>query len=476
MNKRFIIISALLFFILKIEAQITLPSIFSNGMVLQQRSDVAIWGDSRSGKSIQIKTSWNNQVYSVTTKGNGIWETRINTPAAGGPYNIEINNKAGDTIIIKEVWVGEVWICSGQSNMVVPVKNVINANAETEDANFPQIHFFKVPQKSSVTPIKDIDAKWDSPTNETVLEYGAVAFFFSRNMYKHLNVPIGIIHTSYGASNNEAWLSEEYLTDTESAISLLNNARNGKLVPEMQEQKIPTGLYNAMFKPIVPYTVKGVCWYQGEANSKTPNDYELLLTNLIKSWRIDLQNADLPFILIQLSGYKTPYKNGWLKVQEIQYKVSQDISKVATVMTYDIGDSTTIHPKNKQDVASRAGLAARRLAYLEDIVAQGPVMESYKIEGNKAQLLFKNTSAGLVIKGESDRINNFMIAGDDKVYYPAIAILKDRSCVEVGSIKVVNPKYIRYAFACFNPDVNLYNSIGIPAIPFRTDNFILEGK
>lgn len=228
-----------------------------------------------------------------------------------------------------------------------------------------------------------------------------------------------------------------------------------------------------MFKPLVPYTVKGVCWYQGEGNSQHPNEYEFLLTNFIKSWRIELEQPNLPFIITQLSGYKTPYKNGWARVQELQYKVSENLPFVATVMTYDLGDSTYIHPSNKQDVGFRMYLSARKLAYAEDLVAQGPTMENCQFKSKKVLVSFKNTGTGLVIKAGYTNINNFMIAGDDKIFYSASAKLIDKHSLEVSTERVKMPKYIRYAFACFNPKVNLYNSDGLPSVPFRTDNVIL---
>ena len=457
MKNKILIITLLLLSRFTLQAKITLPSVFSDNMVLQQNSKVAIWGEADAGQSIQIKTSWKNDIYTLKADDNGNWKADLSTPVAGGPYTIEITNKVGEKTIIKDILIGEVWICSGQSNMEVPVKNVDNAEKEIKDSDYPKIRFFKVPHKSSIIPVKDIEANWQSPTPETVETYSSVAFFFARNLYKHLKVPIGIIHSSYGASNQEAWLSEENIAGVTYAEKLLSDAKAGTLESTVKEQKIPTGLYNAMIKPLIPFTIKGVCWYQGEGNAFYPNEYQFLLNNMITSWRKDFKQPELPFILVQLAGFKTQNKNGWIKVQESQYQASLTNKAVATVMTYDIGDSTNIHPKNKQDAALRMELAARKIAYGEDIIAQGPEMKCFEIKKEKFIITFKNTGKGLIIKNDSGKINNFMLAGEDKIYYPAETVLVKDNEVEVTCNKVAKPMYVRYAFSCFNPNINFYN-------------------
>lgn len=452
-------------------ARVLLPSIFSNGMVLQQQSEVSIWGKTEFGHALQIKTSWDKKTYSVIADNDGSWKIKIKTSKAGGPYNIQFVDSLGDKTTLEEVYCGEVWICSGQSNMVISLKNVINSEHEIKNANYPQIHFFRVPQKASLVPVKDVDGVWESPNSNNSQTFSAVAFFFARELYNHLKVPIGIIHSAYGSSTQEAWLSEKYISEVAYANNLLKSAREGKLDSKTKMQKIPTCLYHAMFKPLVPYTVKGVCWYQGESNAQHPNDYELLLNNFIKSWRLELENPQLPFIICQISGYQTPMKAGWTAIQEIQYKIFEKQEHIATVMTYDIGDSANIHPKNKQDVGARIAKAARRLAYGEDIIAQGPVLKKYELIANKALITFKNTANGLTLKNGGNAVHNFMLAGEDKVFYPAKANLTSPSTIEVTCSKLAKPKYIRFAFESFNANVNLYNSEGLPTVPFRTDDF-----
>ena len=470
MNTKTFLILVSIFFSLVSKSEIKLASIWGDNMVLQRNSEVKIWGKASKGQKLTICSDWNKANITTTTDENGNWIAKLKTTQAGGPYSISIISGM-ERVTIKNILLGEVWICAGQSNMVINLNNVINSESEIRNANYPQIHFFRVPQRVSLVPVMDVDGIWESPNSINSASYSAVAFFFARELYNQLNVPIGIIHTAYGSSTQEAWLSEEYIAEVPYANKLLKSAKEGKLDSNSKMQKIPTGLYYGMFKPIVPFTVKGVCWYQGESNAQHPNEYELLLNNLIKSWRSELENPQLPFIICQISGYQSPFKAGWSTVQEIQYKISEKQEHVATVMTYDLGDSVNIHPKNKQDVGVRIAIAARRLAYGEDITAQGPVVEKYQFADNKALLSYRNTGHGLTLKDGGKTVHNFMLAGEDKVFYPAIANLTSTATIEVTCSKLAQPKYIRYAFEPFNAKVNLYNSEGLPAVPFRTDDF-----
>lgn len=468
--KRVFFTSLLIILALNVHAKIVLPALFSNNLVLQQNTYVNIWGNADPIQTIQIKTSWNNQIYNVVADRIGHWKTKIKTSKADNNlYFIEFNDNAGTIIKLTDVLMGEVWLCSGQSNMDVKVKSANNPDIEVLDANYPRIRFFEVPNNPSLTPVDNVMATWEGTNPVSVLNLPAVAFFYARNLYKHLNVPVGIIHAAMGSSSQEAWLSEEYIKGIGYDEKLLSDARNGLLAADFKLQQIPTTLYNGMFKPLIPFTVNGVCWYQGENNSKTPKEYKYFLNSFIKSWRIELEQPGLPFIITQLSSYKTKNVIGWPLVQEQQYKISEEVPNVATVLTYDLGDSINIHPKNKQDVGFRYCLAAKKIAYGEDVIAQGPVMKSYSFVGTKAQIIFKNIGIGLRVKDGITKINNFMLAGADKVFYPAEAILTNNETVEVSCSSVALPKFIRYAFVCFNPNVNLYNSAGLPAVPFRTD-------
>jgi len=451
-------------------ASITLPALFSDGVVLQQNTEVSVWGWSSKGRIISVTPSWNNQTYTATADTEGYWRTKIATTVGGNTsYSITISDNGGNTKKVNDVLIGEVWLCSGQSNMEMLVREANNSNEEAKDANYPYIKIFKVPFNASFNPQKDIVAKWVSPTPETILNsyFGAIPFFFSRDLYKSLNIPIGIIHAAKGSANQETWLSEDNIVGAEYAENVLKEAREGNM-PE-REQHVATLLYNGMFKPLVPYTVKGVCWYQGERNHVQPEEYKLLLDNFINSWREELEQPEMPFLITQLSGYSGYSNDGWTSVQETQYNISQKYSNIFTVMSYDVGDSLNVHPTNKQDVSYRLCLAARKMVYGENILAQGPSVKNITINGSTIGLSYKDVGNGLVIKDGFTKINNFMLAGSDNTFYNADAVIVGTDSITVSCSKVPAPKYIRYAYKNYNSDVNLYNSGGLPAVPFRTD-------
>lgn len=226
--------------ILPVHAKITLPSIFADGMVLQQNAKVAFWGIADSGQTLELTTSWDKEIYTVQTEENGRWKTKIKTPAAGGPFTLTIKSKNDETIQLKDVLIGEVWICSGQSNMDIMVKDALNADKELNDSNYPEIRFFKAAKSTKIVPIEDVKGKWNAPTKENVMNFGAVAFFFARNLHNHLHVPIGIIHTAFASSTQESWIAEEQIKGVGYAEKILEQARAGILDSNIGKQKVPT--------------------------------------------------------------------------------------------------------------------------------------------------------------------------------------------------------------------------------------------
>lgn len=470
---RIILLTVVIFLVSYGSAEITLPSLFTNGVVFQQNTNASVWGWASEGQTISITPSWNNQTYTAVTDSEGYWKTKITTPVGStNTYSIVFSDNLGSSKTISGVLIGEVWICSGQSNMEMLVKDASNASIEINDADYPFIKIFKVPYKASYTPEKNVSGNWVSPTSQTVLNsyFGAIPFFFSRNLYKTLNVPIGIIHAAKGSASQSAWLSEENIKGANYAENVLREALTGNM-PE-REQHIPTVLYNGMLKPLVPYTVRGVCWYQGEHDIVQPDEYKLLLDNFINSWRKELEQPELPFLITQLSGYAERNNDAWTSVQEIQYNISQKYSNIATIMTYDIGEPTNIHPSNKQDVAYRMCLAARKMVYEEDILVQGASIKKISINGSTVGLSYKDTGTGLVLK-EGVTANHFMLAGADKVFYDADASIVAADSIVLSNADVPYPKYVRYAYKNYNSSVNLHNSTGIPAIPFRTDTTLM---
>jgi len=452
-------------------AEVKLSVIFTKGMVLQQNTEVAIWGKTAPNKKIKIVGSWNSEAITVKSNESGRFTAKLKTTKSGGPYNLTFDD--GELKTISEVMLGEVFLCSGQSNMEQTVKNALHPELEIQDADYPKIHIFKIEKAESLSKVDDVKGNWTSVNPENVLLKGSIVFFLSRHLYKMLNVPIGVIHSSYGGTPQEAWLSEPYIQDVAEARTYLENARRNK-VEDKNKSKVPTVLYNAMIEPIIPYTIKGVFWYQGEANSTNNVTYPILLSNFITSWRQAWGNSNLPFIIAQLAGYGLSEKREtpWVETQNIQFSMSKKFSNVATVMAYDCGDEKNIHPTNKQEVARRMFLAAQKLIYQQDILIQGPEVTEMGTKENCIILTYNNVGAGLMSGNGETNIRCFLIAGTDKQYIEAKAEIIGENQVKVWSDSIKNPEQIMYASKSFNPIINLYNSEKLPAVPFKSERDI----
>jgi len=345
----------------------------------------------------------------------------------------------------------------------------LNPQQEQQDADYPAIRFNTVDQQANLEPQYDYTATgWEAVTPDNILKQSAVAVFFARGLYKHLDIPVGIISCAYGGTPQQAWLPEARIRGIGNCEEELNDAR--RKMPADVNSKTSTVLYNAMIHPAIPYTIRGVCWYQGEANTAAPETYPVLLKQMVDSWRQLWDNEKMPFIIAQLAGWsKAATRKGWVDVQLEQFAISQRVPGVATVLTYDVGDSLDIHPKNKQEVGRRFVLAARSVAYGEKILSQGPVMKTWKYSGNRILLTFTNTGKGLQIKDGGTAINGFSVAGEEKNFQEVRAVLKGKNGVELEVPAGMKVRYIHYADKPYNSGVNLYNSDGLPAVPFQTD-------
>jgi sialate O-acetylesterase len=639
---------------LPLPAQLTLPPVFSDNMVLQQLSDAPIWGADVPDKEVTVATSWDNKEYRTTVNKAGKWMVRVQTPSAGGPYRISIISET--TVTLKNVLIGEVWFCSGQSNMEMPLAGwgkVLNYEKEISDADYPTIRLLQVEKNISMHPVSDMKVtggSWQECTPGSVAEFSATAYFFGRNLYKTLNIPIGLIHSSWGGTFAEAWTSGTslknmpafydvmaeikdipenererksayqerrkileakimdkdfgYRNNVAQAASLLyddsgwktmnlpglwerselpgfdghvwfrkeidipaswkgkaltlslggiddneityfngveagrtdgvdikrqyavpsNPVKKGKAVitvrvtdtggdggfygnesemfislPDGREKisltgdwkyKValtmkdtpssprifkddpanPTGLFNAMVNPFVPYAIRGVIWYQGENNERRGYQYRDLFPLLINDWRKHW-GYDFPFYFAQLANYKNveqqPAESEWAELREAQ-SMALRLDNTGMAVLTDIGDGYDIHPKNKQDVGNRLALIARNKTYGENIEYSGPVYRSYKIEGNKIRISFKHISGGLKSKN-GEVLKGFSIAGVDHKFHWAEAVIEGDD-VTVSCRDVEFPVAARYAWAN-NPVCNLYNGAGLPASPFRTDDW-----
>ena len=632
-------------------SKITLPELFSDNMVLQQQTDAPIWGKATPKKTVTVHTSWNNQTYSTQADENGKWQLKVKTPQAGGPYTITISGEK--KLTLNNVLIGEVWICSGQSNMEMEVAGfgkVLNHEQEILAANYPNIRLLHVEKNTSPQPLEGFKTrdKWQICSPATIADFSAVGYFFGRNLFQQLNIPIGLISTSWGGTVAEAWTSGESLelmpdfkkevqtiksrsmdeaiaayekekkqwdslvsfedkgfsflsawadarfdvstwsnmqlpnlwenaglpdfdgtvwfrktidipgewqgkelqlrlamvddedityfngiqigatsghnvkriytipgklvkagkstiivrvSDTgggggiyggqkEMDLSLSKNAQS-TIIPlagnwqyftglnyskfpkaprfPKNEPNIPTVLYNAMIHPLVPFSIKGAIWYQGESNADKSAQYRDLFPLMIHDWRKQW-NSDFPFYFVQLANYMEekpePQHSNWPLLREAQLQTLR-LDNTGMAVTIDIGDAQDIHPRNKQDVGKRLALNALAKTYGKQIIYSGPIFDSYQLEGDKIRIRFQHAD-GLKAKTDN-KLTGFAIAGPDHKFYWADAVIEGKDVV-VSSSNVSFPVAVRYAWAD-NPVCNLYNSADLPASPFRTDNW-----
>ena len=451
------------------QAKITLQPMFSNNMVLQQRTDAPVWGGAIPNGSVRITTSWNKKTYTVVADGQGKWTAKVATPAAGGPYSITISDSDGEPVILEDVLIGEVWLCTGQSNMEMPMEgwNIkTNAAEIAASGRYKNIRLLRVEQALNATPQTAVKARhggWTHCSPETVHDFSATAYFFGRHLYQDRHVPIGLIMTCWGGTPIEAWIGQESLRTKPEFKTL-------PAVTNTDNPCIPTVLFNGMIQPLVPYAVKGAIWYQGESNAPRAYQYRELLPLMIHDWRTRW-GCDFPFYIAQLANYMhrkaQPMESEWAELREAQLK-ALSVKNTGMAVLIDVGMAEDIHPIDKQTVGDRLGMAARATAYGEKIAYSGPIYERHQLEGNKIRLFFKHTDKGLRAH-DGQPLKGFAVAGLDHVFHWATAHI-DGSTVVVESLDVALPIAVRYAWVD-NPECNLYNGVGLPASPFRTDDW-----
>jgi sialate O-acetylesterase len=438
-------------------ANISLPEIFSDNMVLQQKSEVTFWGWAKTGEKVVLKADWLDSELSVTANNQGTWKLVVRTPSAGGPYTISL--KGYNEITLENVLIGEVWICSGQSNMEWSAQSgIINGEEEIKNANYPEIRLFTVNQSTSHFPQDHFTGSWTECTPETMRTFSAIGYFFARKLYRELGVPIGIINSSWGGTPAEAWMPEEVIRKD----AFLREAA-AKQVPVPWGPVEPARIYNAMIAPMIPFRIAGAIWYQGEANTINAYAYKELLEGLIKSWR-NKWNYDFPFYYAQIAPYRYGNNFDGVAVRAAQRR-ALELPNTGMAVLSDIGDTTNIHPKNKLDAALRlANLALNRYYKPGSIEDSGPLFREMTIEKNKAIISFDH-SEGLHAVG--DKLTYFEIAGDDKVFYPAEAKIKGEQVI-VQSKMVKSPVAVRFAWRN-TATPNLFNGADLPASCFTTE-------
>ena len=469
-----ILIILCLIFSLSTQAELKLASIFTDNMVLQQASQVPVWGWTDPGKNVKLTTSWNGKSYSSKADASGKWMLKVSTPTAGGPYDVNIND--GSPLTLKNVLIGEVWICGGQSNMEVPLKGfkgqpILNSNDAILKSKNKRIRVYTVP-RSSVLELQQNSktSTWKEAEPESVANFSATGYYFGRLVNEMLDVPVGLINVSYSGSFVEAWMSPENLkqfpevkiplkTDTIKAVS-----------------RTPTTLFNGMLYPITGYGIRGAIFYQGESNYERPDRYEEMFPAMVKEWRSLWKQGDFPFYYVQIAPYNyrqlPPYNVGGkynsAYLRDAQRKVLSKIPNSAMAVTLDIGEENMIHPANKEAVGKRLALLALANTYsLKGFGYASPLYKSMSVKDSVATLSFDNVANGLT--SFSKEMNTFEIAGADKVFYPARAKINGSS-VSLSSPKVSAPVAVRYAFKDFVVG-DLFNTEGLPASSFRTDDW-----
>ncbi len=462
-------------------ADVRLPAIIGDSMVMQRQTEAAVWGWADPGEKIDVGASWQSSLIKATTADkDGNWKVSIKTPDAGGPYKIIIKGK--NTVELENILIGEVWIASGQSNMEMPIAKASNAYTGIKDsaeeiaaANYPKIRLFQVGKFSSKEPLDDVGpgivmygipesaCKWQTCTPKTVPMFSSTAYFFARKLHQDLRVPVGIIDSSWGGTSAEVWTPAAGLEK----LGYKNELKQAADSPQNPRKKIPTRLYNGMIHPLRNFTIKGAIWYQGEGNSSRANKYRDLMATMINQWRAAFSN-EFPFYFAQISPYTYRGNINSAFLREAQLETMLSVSKTGMAVTMDIGNLTDIHPKNKQEVGRRLALWALAKDYgKKDIVYSGPTYKSMKVEGDKIRLSFDYAEAGLKTR-DGKEISHLTIAGADKKFVEAKGVIEG-DIVVVSSEAVKNPVAARYGWS--NTAMpNLANKAGLPASSFRTDN------
>lgn len=457
------VIALLIIVLLTVSAsgQIRLPSVICDNMVLQQKSEVAIWGWGDPGTQIKVSGSWSNDTVKALISNQSGWMVKLRTPAAGGPFKLSI--KGNETVVLNNIMIGEVWICSGQSNMEWSADSKINnGDEEIRNANHPDIRLFHVKKLGSESPQNNCFASWEVCTPQTMHSFSAVGYFFGRSLQEKLNVPIGIIEAAWGGTAAEVWVKPDLVESDPLLKSCAEKLKTYEWWPSK-----PGVVYNGMIAPLIPYRIAGAIWYQGESNADSPESYRKLFKTLIENWRHDFDNP-FPFYYVQIAPYSYDPEIRAALIREMQMQ-SMDVPKTGMVVVSDLVDNIKdIHPKNKQDVGKRLANWALAENYgISGLIYRNPLYKSITIEKSKARISFENVSKGL--KSTGKLITSFEIAGDDKVFKPA-SVKIDGNTVVVSSKEVKNPVAVRFSFS--NDAMgNLFSAEGLPVAPFRTDDW-----
>ncbi|GHV19921.1 9-O-acetylesterase [Bacteroidia bacterium] len=472
-------ICIILFSISDLHAKVKLPAILGDHMVLQQQTTVKLWGESNPKAKINIKTSWNNKTYTTASDNNGNWLLSVETPIAGGPYEISIHD--GEEIILKNILIGEVWFCSGQSNMEMPVRgfdrqptkntNDLIAKAKpktpirmftTDSENGKWVRQF------SKKPETDCKGRWMDNSSENVANISAVAYYFASYIQEVMEVPVGIIVSSWGGSKVEAWMSREAISPFKDInLSILDNDE-----PVKNPTATPCVLFNAKIAPLLHFAIKGFLWYQGESNRDNADQYAVLMPAFVKDLRQKWGVGDFPFYFVQIAPFNYEGADGTsaARFREVQFQNMKEIPNSGMAVTMDVGHPVFIHPTDKETVGNRLAYWAMAKTYGKSGFGYlSPEYKSMEKAEGKIYIDFNNAPGGICPMWTE--LKGFEIAGEDKIFHPAKAEIETRTARLAVSCKdVPNPVAVRYAYKNY-VEASIFSIYGIPVTPFRTDNW-----
>ena len=459
----------------QINAKVKLPALFSDNMMLQQKSNAPIWGWASTNANVVIKTSWDSKIYKLKADHSGKWKTELQTPSFGGPFTIEVS-EGKEKVIVKNVLIGEVWLCSGQSNMEMPLKGfqgqpVKNGNEIIVKSTNKNIRLITVPRAAGLEPLADFEGKWESASPKSTANFSATAWYFGSLLQEVLQVPVGLIHVSYGGSSMEAWMNQEMLKDFASAK-----------IPTTKEEltkdanRVPTTLFNGMLSPVIGYGIKGCIWYQGESNYERALEYTALMKKMVSSWRGLWKQGDFPFYYAQIAPFNyaqfhpkdnlEKYNSAYLR--EAQLKASAAISNSGMAVLMDVGEENNIHPIDKEKGGNRLAFQALAKTYgIEGFEFESPKFKAMEIKDGSVTVSFDNVENGITAYDAT--VTGFELAGEDKIFYPAKTVVRRKSVV-LSSDKVAKPIAIRYLFKDF-AKAELFSGGGLPISSFRTDEW-----
>ncbi len=460
-------ISLLLFGIAaQLTADIKLPAFFSDHMVIQRETTTALWGKADANKRVTVVTSWNLKRYTVQSDAEGNWKVTISTPKAGGPHTIMITD--GKAMTLSNVMSGELWLCSGQSNMEMPMKGYSSQPVEgsamdilkSENKN---IRVFTVKKNHSLTALDDVTGHWQEAMPVSIRDFSATGYYFGRLLNEILDVPVGLINSSWGGSFIESWMTKEML------------AAFPHIAMPVPEEKVsnpnkkPTYLYQAMINPLAGIAIKGVIWYQGESNLFNYQEYPALFEAMTKGWRSSFNNPEMPFYFCQIAPYQyNSRENNSALMREAQLKIAQTQPHTGMAVLMDTGEPRNIHPAKKKEAGERLALQALSKTYqFPGISADSPVYKSIEIKDSVVTVLFDNAPMGVAAPNFESKL--FTLAGDDGVFHSARARVSG-SKVTVTSDKVKSPVAVRYAFENYVVG-DLVGTDGMPVSSFRSDNW-----